>query len=157
MKIEESLTVKVEEQQKEVEEKLKVQVANLLKDVGELYNGQETLGEHIEKMQDDEAGRLARLEVLESNVPGLKSQVTEVDERVQSLEEETKSIHEGLVSLQFQAEKEEAVKTLASRMDRIDAERQQSEARATEQQQRLVEENSERLAELQMRMTQLES
>merc|ERR1719234_685549 len=137
-KIEESLTAKVEEQQKEVEEKLKAQVATLLKDVGELYNGQETLGEHIEKMQDDEAGRLARLEVLESNVPGLKSQVTEIHERVQSLEEE-------------------AVKTLASRMDRIDAERQQSEARATEQQQILVEENSERLAELQMRVTQLES
>merc|ERR1719376_277131 len=142
MKIEESLTVKVEAQQKEEEEKMKVQVANLLKDVGELYNGQETLGEHIEKMQDDEAGRLARLEVLESNVPGLKSQVTEMDERVKSLEEETKSIHGGLVSLQFQAEKEEAVKTLASRMDRIDEERQQSEARATEQQQILVEENS---------------
>ena len=120
-KIEESLTAKVEEQQKEVEEKLKVQVASLLKDVGELYNGQETLGEHIEKIRDDEAGKLARLEVLESGVPGLKSQVVEMDERVKSLEEETKSIHGGLVSLQFQAEKEEAVKTLASRMDRIDA------------------------------------
>ena len=80
-----------------------------------------------------------------------------MEERVKSLEEETKSIHGGLVSLQFQAEKEEAVKTLASRMDRIDAERQQSEARATEQQQRLVEENSERLEELQRRVAQLES
>ena len=124
-KIEESLTAKVEEQQKEVEEKLKVQVASLLKDVGELFTGQETLGEHIEKMQDDEAGKLARLEVLESGVPGLKSQVVEMEERVKSLEEETKSIHGGLVSLQFQAEKEEAVKTLASRMDRIDAVRRQ--------------------------------
>ena len=94
----------MEEQQKEVEEKLKVQVASLLKDVGELYNGQETLGEHIEKMQDDEAGRLARLEVLESGVPGLKSQVVEMDERVKSLEEETKSIHGGLVSLQLPGE-----------------------------------------------------
>ena len=80
-----------------------------------------------------------------------------MEERVKSLEEETKTIHGGLVSLQFQAEKEEAVKTLASRMDRIDAERQQSEARATEQQQRLVEENSERLEELQRRVAQLES
>ena len=80
-----------------------------------------------------------------------------MEERVKSLEEETKSIHGGLVGLQFQAEKEEAVKTLASRMDRIDAERQQSEARATEQQQRLVEENSERLEELQRRVAQLES
>ena len=44
-----------------------------------------------------------------------------MEERVKSLEEETKSIHGGLVGLQFQAEKEEAVKTLASRMDRIDA------------------------------------
>ena len=34
---------------------------------------------------------------------------------------------------------------------------QQSEARATEQQQKLVEEKSERLAELQRRVTQLES
>ena len=32
-------------------------------------------------------------------------------------------------------------------------ERQQSEARATEQQQRLVEENSERVAQLQKRVT----
>ena len=156
-KIEESLSAKVEEQQKEVEEKLKVQVASLLKDVGELYTGQETLGGHIDKIQEDEATRLARLEVLESGVPELKSQVVEMEERVKSLEEETKSIHGGLVSLQFQAEKEEAVKTLASRMDRIDAERQQSEARATEQQQRLVEENSERLEELQRRVAQLES
>ena len=93
----------------------------MLKDVGELYTGQETLGEHIEKMQDDESARLARLEVLESGLPELRTQVVEMDERVKSLEEETKSIHGGLVSLQFQAEKEEAVKTLASRMDRIDA------------------------------------
>ena len=57
-----------------------------------------------------------------------------MEERVKSLEEETKSIHGGLVGLQFQAEKEEAVKTLVSRMDGIDAERQQSVARATEQQ-----------------------
>ena len=49
------------------------------------------------------------------------------------------------------------MKTLASRMDGIDAERQQSVARATEQQQRLVEENSERLEELQRRVAQLES
>ena len=48
-----------------------------------------------------------------------------MEERVKSLEEETKSIHGGLVSLQFQAEKEEAVKTLASRMDRIDAVRKE--------------------------------
>ena len=119
-KIEESLSAKVEQQQMEVEEKLKVQVASLLKDVGELYTGQETLGEHIEKMQDDESAKLARLEVLEAGLPELKTQVVEMDERVKSLEEETKSIHGGLVSLQFQAEKEEAVKTLASRMDRID-------------------------------------
>ena len=92
----------------------------MLKDVGELYTGQETLGEHIEKMQDDESAKLARLEVLESGLPELRTQVVEMDERVKSLEEETKSIHGGLVSLQFQAEKEEAVKTLASRMDRID-------------------------------------
>ena len=124
-KIEESLSAKVEEQQKEVEEKLKVQVASLLKDVGELYTGQETLGGHIDKIQEDEATRLTRLEVLESGVPELKSQVVEMDERVKSLEEETKSIHGGLVSLQFQAEKEEAVKTLASRMDRIDAVRKE--------------------------------
>ena len=48
-----------------------------------------------------------------------------MEERVKSLEEETKSIHGGLVGLQFQAEKEEAVKTLASRMDRIDAVRKE--------------------------------
>ena len=86
-KIEESLSAKVEEQQKEVEEKLKVQVASLLKDVGELYTGQETLGGHIDKIQEDEAARLARLEVLESGVPELKSQVVEMDERVKSLED----------------------------------------------------------------------
>ena len=70
------------------------------------------------------------------------------------------SLH--LDTLQFQAEKEEAVQTLASRMDRIDEvglrddtygpqERQQSEARATEQQQRMVEENTEKLGTLQVR------
>ena len=158
---------KVEEQQREVEEKLKVQVAALLKDVGELYTGQETLGEHVEKMQDDEVEKMKRLDAVEAGLPPLKSQMEELaaqqlEERVRSLEEETRSLAGGLVTLQFQAEKEEAVQTLASRMDRIDEvglrddtygpqERQQSEARATEQQQRMVEENTEKLGTLQVR------
>ena len=124
-RMEESLMTQVEEQQREVEEKLKVQVAALLKDVGELYTGQETLGEHVEKMQEDEVEKLMRLDAVEAGLPLLKSQMDELsgqqlDERVKSLEEETRSLAGGLVSLQFQAEKEEAVQTLASRMDRID-------------------------------------
>ena len=51
---------------------------------------------------------MARLELLESGVPGLKSQMVDMEERVESLDEETKSIHKGLVSLQFQAERQQS-------------------------------------------------
>ena len=63
--------------------------------------------------------RQSRSESVEVGQSGLES-VEVVKERVVGLEEEVKSLAGGLVSLQFQAEKEEAVVTLASRVDRMD-------------------------------------
>ena len=125
-RLEEELTSQVEEQQKEVEEKLKVQVAALLKDVGVLSTDQETLGEQVEQLQEEaKLGRQKgqQLEKIEVELPAMRAKLdgmTEIEKQIQGLEEETRSLAGGLVSLQFQAEKEEAVMTLASRVDRID-------------------------------------
>ena len=122
-RLEEVVMAQVEEQQRQVEEKLKVQVSTLMKDVDGLVTGQETYGEQVEKLQEEMIGKEQRLAKVEIELPELRSglELAEgVKERVEGLEEEVKSLQGGLVSLQFQAEKEEAVVTLASRVDRMD-------------------------------------
>ena len=122
-RLEEVVTAQVEEQQRQVEEKLKVQVSALLQDVGGLFTGQETLGGQVEQLQEEMIGKEQRLAKVEMEMPKLKSGlelVEDVKERVVGLKEEVKNLTGGLVSLQFQAEKEEAVVSLASRVDRMD-------------------------------------
>ena len=122
-RLEEVVLAQVEEQQRQVEEKLKVQVSTLMKDVDGLVTGHETFGEQVEKLQEEMMGKEQRLAKVEIELPGLRSgfeSVKDVKEKVVGLQEEVKNLTGELVSLQFQAEKEEAVVTLASRVDRMD-------------------------------------
>jgi len=135
---EEELHKLYNKQQEEIENKLKVQIAALLTDIGNLSEEKNTISNSLDIQKKSFSDQIGKIE------DSLEKVRASDNDRMR----ETQEINERIISLQFQAEKASYVETLASQINQMDESRQKSEAKNKEELSKLSTENAQKLEEL---------